>query len=107
MNIDENKSEFSYTEDYDKWCSIVESIRPKFLKDYDLKFLTAPTSSYYDKFLIAKSRMHSLAKFKKILKDNPSDVVLYSIYKFEYTEPLTYNKNYSYIFRYALISLAV
>lgn len=106
MNIDVNKSEFSYTEDYDIWASTVDSIRPKYLKSYKLKFLTTPISSYYDKFLVAKSRKGTLTDFKKILDEDADDVVLYKIENSKYVGTSSQAIKLGCVFRYGLISEA-
>lgn len=97
INIDYYESGFSYTEDYKKWKSIVgrekDIFFPKFLKKYKLKFMTAPTTSYYDTFILAKSKKCSMEEMEDIIRENYDNIIIYTIQK----------NNENYIFRFGRI----
>lgn len=78
-NIDHNKSEFSFTVDFNEWANRVNSFIPEFINtETYLRYFTAPTTSYYDKFLMAKSEIMTLTELEnRVSKIN--DIVLYTI----------------------------
>lgn len=73
-----NLSEHGIASSYIEWKTFMGiDDRFSFLESYNLHYMTTPTSSYLNKFIIAKITKTNIHQFKTYLDKNSSNVVMY------------------------------
>lgn len=87
---------------FEDWLIIDDNIQFKeiLVKYKDLKYMNAPTTSFLDKFLLAKSRLGTLQNVVELLDEHSSNMILY---KLETNVPIKQPMNNGFIIDYVCI----